>query len=44
MISSLLPNVRFDKMLQNSYLNGEYGAIPIFETEEEISKLFSTFK
>lgn len=39
-----LYNVRFDKMLQNSYLNGEYGATPIFETEEEISKLFSTFK
>ena len=39
-----LYNVRFDKMLQNSYLNGEYGATPIFETEEEISKLFSSFK
>ena len=37
-------NVRFDKMLQNSYLNGEYGATPIFETEEEINKLFSSFK
>lgn len=23
-----LYNVRFDKMLQNSYLNGEYGATP----------------
>ena len=39
-----LYNVRFDKMLQNSYLNGEYGATPIFETEEEINKLFSSFK
>lgn len=39
-----LYNVRFDKMLQNSYLNGEYGATPIFETDEEISKLFLSFK
>lgn len=39
-----LYNVRFDKMLQNSYLNGEYGATPIFETEEEINKLFSSLK
>ena len=39
-----LYDVRFDKMLQNSYLNGEYGATPIFETEVEISKLFSSFK
>ena len=39
-----LYDVRFDKMLQNSYLNGEYGATPTFETEEEISKLFSSFK
>ena len=35
-----LYNVRFDKMLQNSYLNGDYGATPIFEMEEEIQKLF----
>ena len=39
-----LYDVRFDKMLQNSYLNGEYGATPTFETEEEISQLFSSFK
>ena len=39
-----LYDVRFDKMLQNSYLNGEYGATPTFETEEEISKLFLSFK
>lgn len=39
-----LYDVRFDKMLQNSYLNGEYGATPTFETEAEISKLFSSFK
>lgn len=41
---STIYNVRFDKMLQNSYLNGEYGATPIFETEEEINKLFSSLK
>lgn len=35
-----LYNVRFDKMLQNSYLNGDYGATPVFEMEEEIQKLF----
>lgn len=39
-----LYNVRFDKMLQNSYLNGDYGAIPIFESDDEISKLFSSIK
>ncbi len=39
-----LYDVRFDKMLQNSYLNGEYGATPVFESEEEIYKLFSSFK
>lgn len=43
-ISYSFYNVRFDKMLQNSYLNGEYGATPIFETEEEINKLFSSLK
>jgi AAA15 family ATPase/GTPase len=36
-----LYDVRFDKMLQNSYLNGEFGATPIFESEEEIVRLFS---
>jgi len=39
-----LYDVRFDKMLQNSYLNGDYGAIPIFEAEDDICKLFSSLK
>lgn len=39
-----LYNVRFDKMLQNSYLNGDYGAVPKFETEDELKKLFEILK
>lgn len=39
-----LYNVRFDKMLQNSYLDGEYGATPTFGTEEEINRLFASLR
>ena len=37
-------DVRFDKMLQHSYLNGEYSATPKFGTEEEIGELFDKIK
>lgn len=39
-----LYNVRFDKMLLNSYLDGEYGATPTFGTEEEINRLFASLR
>lgn len=37
-------NIRFDKTLQQSYLNGDYGATPNFNSEEEIIKSFKSFK
>ena len=37
-------DVRFDKMLQHSYLNGEYSATPMFGSEEDIEKLFNKIK
>lgn len=37
-------DVRFDKMLQHSYLNGEYSATPKFGSEDDIEKLFDKIK